>query len=94
MYAIQVSGRVVKRAKGIKRTALNRKITFENYVSCLDQETVVLVSFNRIQSKKHLLSSVKQRKLALSSNDNKRHICVNGINTIAYGHHRLNNENL
>jgi hypothetical protein len=89
LYALKLATRIVKRAKGVKRSALNKKITFEHYLECLKNETVVLTSFNRIQSKKHIITSVEQRKAALTSGDNKRHIRTDGVQTYAYGHYKI-----
>lgn len=44
---------------------------------------------NFIQSNKHVVHSKTIRKLVLSANDDKRYIMKDGINTLAYGHYKL-----
>ncbi|XP_060855282.1 uncharacterized protein LOC132932956 [Metopolophium dirhodum] len=45
---------------------------------------------NFIQSNKHVVHSKTMSKLVLSANDDKRYIMDDGINTLAYGHYKLN----
>ncbi|XP_060861776.1 uncharacterized protein LOC132938774 [Metopolophium dirhodum] len=45
---------------------------------------------NFIQSNKHVVHSKTMSKLVLSANDDKRYIMDDGINTLAYGHYKIN----
>lgn len=42
-----------------------------------------------IKSKLHKVYSIEQSKSMLDPNDDKRHICENRIDTIAWGHNSL-----
>ena len=46
----------------------------------------------RIQSDHHGLFTITQKKITLSSFDDKRYICDDSINTYAYGHWRIKNQ--
>ncbi|KAF4524970.1 hypothetical protein B566_EDAN008032 [Ephemera danica] len=89
-YALRlVQGKVVIKNKGIKKLALKTKVSFELYLECVRNGLVTLVSFNRIHSHHHVVTSVHQRKVALSSNDKKRHILPDKIHTLSFGHRIL-----
>lgn len=47
-------------------------------------------NMNYIQSNKHIVYSKTTQKLALNANDDKRYIMDDGVNTLAYGHYKLN----
>jgi hypothetical protein len=91
MYVFKFARRIVKRAKGVNRSALKTNITFEHNVEYLINETVVMTSFNIIHSKKHIVTFLEQRKEALASWDHKWLICPFGIHTYAYGHFKIFN---
>lgn len=80
----------VLRNKGVMKNA--RKINndspigFNDYLTALTKQKPLYVNQTRIQSKKHVLSTLKQTRLALSINDEKRIICKNGINTLPWGY--------
>ena len=46
------------------------------------------MNFN--QSNKHVVHSKTMNKLVLSANNDKLHIMDDTINTLAYGHYKLN----
>jgi len=41
------------------------------------------------RTNKHTIYTIEQKKLALSGDDDKRHILDDGINTLAWGHYKL-----
>lgn len=88
-YKIQ-NGRVSKRAKGVKRSILNKKINFDKYYECLFENSPVIESQATIKSYKHKLFSVSLSKRMLDSCDDKRAILDDKINTRAWGHYRNN----
>jgi hypothetical protein len=86
MYALEVGGRVKKTGKGIKKSVLQREITFDNYMRCLNECCRYSFAMTSIRSYDHLLYSIEQKKVCLSSYDDKRHILPCGIRSVPYGH--------
>ena len=90
MYAMQVEdGEVTKRAKGTSKIVVKNTLTLDDYRNIVLNKTRITRVQNRIMSKRHNLSTVKQNKLALSWEDDKRVILEDGINTLPYGHYLL-----
>ncbi|CAI6365291.1 unnamed protein product [Macrosiphum euphorbiae] len=87
-----------KKAKGVKKYIIKNHMQFNNYMDILnafinhrtlkDEQTHRKMNF--IQSNKHVVHSKTMNKLVLSANDDKRYIMDDGINTLAYGHYKLN----
>lgn len=85
MYAFEYSDACKKKAKGIKRCALNN-LSVQMY-----KEILFNKSFNRIQqaaivSKKHEISTVFQNKVGLSAFYDKKYVLEDGIHSRSYGH--------
>lgn len=98
LYAYKtVDGIEEKKAKGVKKYIIKNQMKFDNYMdvlnayishrSLIDEQTHRNMNF--IQSNKHVVHSKTVSKLVLSANDDKRYIMEDGINTLAYGHYRL-----
>lgn len=94
MYVYITEEKLEKRLKGIKKQTLKNKITFKDYYDCLFQNKNLLTQQNLIRSKHHDIYSIRQNKLALSFNDEKRHILQDGITTLAHGHYSLRNDEM
>lgn len=91
MYSVRVDGRdAMKKAKGVKKYVLNKKITFKDYMDCIQNNAVISQTQNSIRSKAHSVYSITQQKIALSPFDDKRCILEDGINTLPWGHFSLN----
>lgn len=90
MYCVRAN-RVekVKRAKGVKKYVLNKSITFEDYLECVKKQCAIVRDQNSFRSKKHVVFSIKQTKIALSALDNKRYILSDNINTLPWGHFNI-----
>ncbi|KAF4530216.1 hypothetical protein B566_EDAN017691 [Ephemera danica] len=89
-YSILLAnGGAIKKAKGVKKRAVKTKITFEHYFKCLMDEKNLLVTFSRFQSKDHIIQTIRQSKIAMSSIDNKFFILPGGIKTLPHGHKSL-----
>lgn len=81
----------IKRAKGVKKYILNSKISFKDFMDCIETNCNLVMSQNSIRSKLHNVFSVRQRKVALSPFDNKRYILENKIDTLPWGHYKIPN---
>lgn len=81
---------VGKRCKGIKRSVVQSTISFEDYKECLFQGTKPMRKMNVIRSHGHQLYSETVNKVALSRDDDKREILIDGIHTLAYGYKNIN----
>ncbi|XP_050508970.1 uncharacterized protein LOC126886162 [Diabrotica virgifera virgifera] len=82
---------VTKKAKGVKKSVVNTKITFEDYVECLDNFTTKTASQNLIRSDKHHVYTITQSKIALSPNDDKRNHLPESYDTLPWGHYLVDN---
>ena len=80
------------KAKGIKKSVVKRDICHKFYRDCLLNKTIFEATMNKIQSKNHLLSTIQQTKTALQPIDDKRWLCEDGINSLAFGHYLLRNQ--
>lgn len=90
MYAIRVDNEdQIKKAKGVKKYVLNKKISFADYLGCIQENCTIIKSQNTFQSKKHSVFSVSQKKIVLSPMDNKRYITENNIDTLPWGHYSI-----
>lgn len=90
MYAVKCGDCVkMKKAKGVKKYVLKNRITFDDYTECIKDRSLNIVrSQNTFRSKKHCVFSIRQQKIALSAQDNKRYILNNNIDTLPWGHYR------
>lgn len=79
----------MKKAKGVKGYVLKKQIAFDDYVDCIHNNSVIVKNQNTIRSKKHNVYSIRQQKVALSPFDNKRFILENGIDTLPWGHYKI-----
>ena len=75
-----------KKAKGTKKCVIKRMIKFDDYKKCLLNGEVVLKSQQRFKSKRHDVYTENVKKIALSSNDDKRLIAPDKITSYPYGY--------
>ena len=78
-----------KKCKGIKKSVVDKTISFEAYKECLLGGKKEMRKMNIIRSRHHEVFSEKVNKIALSSEDDKRVIMEDGIHTKAYGHYSI-----
>lgn len=92
MYSIRVDGKdSVKKAKGVKKNIIDKKLTFDKYLACIKTNCRFEENQCTILSKLHKVFSVEQKKSALDSLDDKRKRHADGIHTTAWGHYSLKN---
>ena len=73
----------IKKCKGIKKNVIKNKLDFDDYVKCLFSGEKKLRSMKIIRSEKHDIYSKEVNKIALSNEDDKRHVLKDNIYTIA-----------
>ena len=85
-------GKGDKKCKGVKKAVLKNSITFENYKDCLFNGVTQRARFNNLRSRRHEITTECIPKVALSANDDKRHIIPKDPEhrTLALGHYTIN----
>ena len=73
MYALKkLDAKVDKKCKGTKKAVVKKLISFEDYKKCLNTGEIQYRIQHRITSEKHRVYTQRLKKIALSSNDDKR----------------------
>lgn len=89
MYAYRFENETpIRKAKGLTKMIV-RTLTFEDYKKCLfegDDYEPVRKKQRNIRSENHVLFTVEENKITLSSKDDKRIIEHDGIKTVPYGY--------
>ena len=75
-----------KKAKGVKKSVIEKKITFDDYRLCLFSEEPQTRTMNVIRSYKHEVYTEEVNKVALDSHDDKRIILEDKISTHSHGY--------
>ena len=75
----------MKKAKGVKRCVLKRRLMFENYKDSLFNNKTIMRSQLRFKSDHHNVYTEEVNKNALNSNDDKRLQKIDGVTTYPYG---------
>jgi len=83
----------VKRVKGMTR-ASQKQLTKDHFRRCIFDRTIHRADQVNIRSYSTQLYTVKTTKSVLSSVDLKRFVLSNGIETLPYGHYRIQEEGL
>jgi len=90
LYAFEdEDNKVSKKCKGLKTSVLNKTITFEDYEKCLAEQIELKRKQNTFRSYKHDVYSITTEKVAMSWNDDKRHLIPGSTDTLAHGHYKL-----
>ena len=74
----------IRKAKGVKECVVEKSLLFKDYKKCLFSEDKLMKEMNIIRSQNHEIFSMTVNKVALSAKDDKRLICENKIDTLAY----------
>ena len=94
LYSYKIlDGSEDKKCKGVTKNVTKRSIKFDDYRECLFSKKEQHRKMNVIRSHCHEIYTEEINKIALSSDDDKRVIMVDGIHTLAYGHTNLKNCN-
>ena len=76
----------MKKAKGTKKCIIKKMLKFEDYTKCLFGNEPMLKSQQRFKSENHEVYTENINKIALSSNDDKRIVALDGITSYPYGY--------
>ena len=76
-------GKNEKKCKGIKKSVVEKEITFDNYYNCLITGEKQMRTMNIFQSQCHDIYSKEVNKIALSCDDNKRKVLEDKVHTLA-----------
>lgn len=90
----------MKKAKGVKGNVVKNHIKFEDYKSCLAKHSIIIRDQTSFRTKQHQMYTIQQTKIALSPDDDKRHIlrcreCKTGscdacnFQTLPHGHYKI-----
>ena len=82
-------GKENKRCKGIKKAVVEKSITHEDYLKCLETGKEQLRRQNIIRSYEHVLYTEEINKIALSASDDKRYLLKDSFDTLAWGHYKI-----
>jgi hypothetical protein len=82
------TGKEVKKAKGKKKSVVDKEICHNDFKKCLWTQKSLSVKQNIFRTKNHDICTIEQNKIALSAHDDKRFILENGIDTLAWGHYK------
>ncbi|CAD6203756.1 GSCOCG00012666001-RA-CDS [Cotesia congregata] len=93
LYAFKLheKNEVKKRAKGVKGSTL-RTITFDDFKNCLLDRVNICKEQFLIRSDRHVVKTIKQNKLALSWDDDKRQLLEDSTDTLPWGYKKADVE--
>ena len=83
-----------KAAKGVKKVVIRKHLRHSQYLSSLFEGKLHMQNMKSIRSKEHNIFTFDIKKLSLSPLDDKRYLLKDGIQSLAYGHYKLQNRNL
>lgn len=92
MYAIKsANNKILKKGKGVKKSVLNRKISFADYKKSITENCTITERQNQMKSSMHKVYNITtNEKKVLDPFDDKRFIVPNSHSTLAWGHYKIN----
>ena len=85
----KLDGSEDKKCKGIKKCVVKKTLTFEDYKTCLFNDSTEYRSQLMFRLSKHEVHTIKVNKVALNRDDDKRISKKDGISTFVRGHKDL-----
>ena len=76
----------VKKLKGIKKCVVKASIHFDHYLECLQQGLKKFATMVSLRSFKHIITTLFQKKVAMTHFDDKRYLLDDGVTSMPYGH--------
>ena len=86
MYCSKIEDeKPIKKAKGVKSNVVKKKIEYEDYYKCLFEKEITVREQHIIRSRLHNIHTETEKKIALSSNDDKRYLIPGSTDTLPWG---------
>ena len=73
--------------KGVGKAG-KKRLTHQQYLDCLFQQTETLASFQSFKSVNHNVFTVNISKVALAPSDDKRY-WLDSVNSLPHGHYKI-----
>ena len=89
MYSMLCRGQSRKRAKGVSKTVVKKKLTHDDFRRTLFDGCQQRDLMKQFRSEKHQVDTMNINKISLSAFDDKRYIHNNGITSFANGHYKI-----
>ena len=86
LYATKTDEGQKKRAKGILRVTVRNKVSFEQFMACLNSEIIPREDQLRIGSQSHEIRLIRNNKIIMTPFDDKRFLLDDAISSYAFGH--------
>ena len=82
MCSLKIKKEEMKKAKSVKKNVVKKDISHQGYIDCLFEERKFMHTMQTIRSFKHQLYTIKQDKVSLSPDDDKRY----RVSSLPYKH--------
>jgi len=93
MYSFIVTGeRECKKAKGVRKNVVQKTLAFQDYIHSLRSGSQLYRDMSSIRSYNQQIYTIEQKKIALSTFDDKRCVLEDEIRTLAWGHYNIPRE--
>jgi len=80
---------IKKLPKVLKKTTISKHLKHKEYLKALRMGKRFSHKMTSIRSKDHIIYTYDLKKTSICPLDDKRYILKNGIDSLAYGHHRI-----
>ena len=93
MYCTKIEDQgLIKKAKGVKTNVVKNKINYDDYYKCLFEKEIAVRDQHVIRARLHNIHTETEKKIALSSNDDKRYLIPGSTDTLPWGHYAIPTE--
>lgn len=90
VYAMTIEGgKEVCKCKGVPKATVKNDLNINVYREVLEKEESKVLESTRFRSFNHQIFTVTASKVALSAYDDKRYMLPSGMDSLAYGHYKI-----
>ena len=89
LYSIQLVEDRKIAAAGVSRRVAMQKLSHQDYLDTLLSGNDKRISQKTFRSTLHTIHTVRSERIGLSAYQDKRYVCANGVDTLAYGHYSI-----